>query len=631
MKNRLKKIIPLFFVFTLMFTMAMPPRMDVKASAAGQTEIVFADAGWDSARFHTALAGLIAERVFGYTWREVSGGTTILHEGLINGEVDVHMEVWTDNIASYRRDIQEDRLKEVGLNFDDNNQGFYVPRYVIEGDLERGIEPMAPDLRTVKDLLNYREIFPDDENRSRGRIYGSIPGWEVDTIMFNKFMAYGFDEEWIYFRPGSDAALAASIANAYEAGEPIVAYYWEPTWLTGLYDLVLLEDAPYNEATYEDGIGALPSVRVAIGTSNDFYDNNPEYVDFLSRYETSSALTSEALAYIQETGASYEEAAIWFIHQHEDMVSGWLGEENMALLMTSIDEPQDDTVNWLREFPFRVPLDLAALDASVRGFSQRYDGFFGAIRNGLTFTVTTIERTLNFIPWFVILLLVFLAGWRTSKRPLTGLFYAGLLFLVGLAGLWTLMNETLAIVITSVLISLILGFPIGVLISASEKAHAVVRPILDTMQTMPVFVYLIPALLFFGLGKAPAVIATTIYAIVPMIRLTSHGIKHIDQEVVEASRSFGSTYMQSLVKVQIPQALPTILAGVNQTIMMAMAMVVTTSMIGATGLGMEVLNSVNRIEIGRGLVSGTAVVIIAVLLDRLSQAWFKEKEGEIDG
>ena len=139
------------------------------------------------------------------------------------------------------------------------------------------------------------------------------------------------------------------------------------------------------------------------------------------------------------------------------------------------------------------------------------------------------------------------------------------------------------------------------------------------MQTMPVFVYLIPALLFFGLGKAPAVIATTIYAIVPIIRLTSLGIRQIDAEVVEASLSFGSTWLQSLVKVKIPQALPTIMTGVNQTIMMAMAMVVTTSMIGATGLGMEVLISVNRIEIGRGLISGTAVVILAVIIDRLTQ------------
>ena len=159
-----------------------------------------------------------------------------------------------------------------------------------------------------------------------------------------------------------------------------------------------------------------------------------------------------------------------------------------------------------------------------------------------------------------------------------------------------------------------------------NKINGFVRPILDTMQTMPVFVYLIPAVLFFGLGKAPAVIATTIYAIVPVIRLTSHGIRQVDKEVVEAARAFGSTKFQTLWKVQIPQALPTIMTGVNQTLMMAMAMVVTCSMIGASGLGMEVLIGVNRIEIGRGLVAGTAVVIVAILMDRITQAWITRSE-----
>ena len=193
------------------------------------------------------------------------------------------------------------------------------------------------------------------------------------------------------------------------------------------------------------------------------------------------------------------------------------------------------------------------------------------------------------------------------------------------------MNETLAIILASVIISLLIGFPIGILLSKSDRANSIMRPVLDTMQTMPVFVYLIPALLFFGLGKAPAVIATTIYAVVPIIRLTNLGIRQIDGEIVEASKSFGSTKMQSLVKVQIPQALPTIMTGVNQTLMMAISMVVTTSMIGATGLGMEVLLGVNRVEIGRGLLSGTAVVIIAVVLDRLTQGLVNKSEVKTDG
>jgi ABC-type proline/glycine betaine transport system permease subunit len=147
---------------------------------------------------------------------------------------------------------------------------------------------------------------------------------------------------------------------------------------------------------------------------------------------------------------------------------------------------------------------------------------------------------------------------------------------------------------------------------------------------MPIFVYLIPSIIFFGLGEAPAVIATTIYAIVPLIRLTNHGIRMVNEEVVEASRAFGATELQTLIKVQIPQALPTIMTGLNQTLMMAMSMVVTTSMIGANGLGMEVLLGVQRMELGRGLIAGIAVVILAILLDRFTQNLVKKEEGVIN-
>lgn len=193
-------------------------------------------------------------------------------------------------------------------------------------------------------------------------------------------------------------------------------------------------------------------------------------------------------------------------------------------------------------------------------------------------------------------------------------------------GLWQLMLETISLVIASVLISLCIGFPIGVLVSGSDKANQASRPILDAMQTMPTFVYLIPAVMFFGLGQVPAVIATTIYAVPPVIRLTSHAIRQVDAEVVEAARSFGSTWGQTLIKVQIPQALPTIMAGVNQTIMMAVAMVVTCAMIGAKGLGMEVLIGINRLEIGRGFTSGVAIVIVAIIIDRLTQGFSVAKK-----
>ena len=592
-------------------------------------EIRFADVGWDSVKFHNAVAGLVAESAFGYTWKEVPGSSPIMHEAMLKGEIDVNMEEWTDNLATYHTDLTDGKFKELGVNFDDNIQGFYVPRYVIEGDTERGIEPVAPNLRTVQDLKNYADVFPDEENPGKGRIYGAIPGWEINEIMKRKVEENGLSDFYNYFQPGSDAALSAAITSACEKGEPIVAYYWEPTWLMGKYDMVLLMDTPYiDDEHYKAGLTECPSVRVTMAASNRFYADNEEFCGFLENYQTSSALTSEALAHMQETGDDYDGTARWFLAEHDELLSSWLPEREATKVRAALGEKEEKT-NYFMDFPFTLPIDVEAFDISVKAFAAEFSEFFNGIKGFLNGLIGFIDGILSMIPWWLFILFVFFAGMKVGKKISTGLLYAALVSFVGMVGLWDLMYETLSIVLASVVISLFIGLPAGILISGSDWANRIVRPVLDTMQTMPVFVYLIPAVLFFGLGKAPAVIATTIYAIVPVIRLTSHGIRQVDPEVVEAARSFGSTRRQCLFKVQIPQALPTILTGVNQTLMMAMSMVVTCSMIGASGLGMEVLISVNRIEIGRGLLAGTAVVIVAILMDRLTQGAMKRGEDDM--
>ncbi len=288
-------------------------------------------------------------------------------------------------------------------------------------------------------------------------------------------------------------------------------------------------------------------------------------------------------------------------------------------------------MDWLFDFPFTVDFDSDSVDKAVRGFAAANSAFFDGIKSVLTGFVNSINWILSHIPWFILIVVVFLIAWKARKRLRSGILYAILLCIIGMFGLWELMNLTLSIVLAGVIVALMIGMPIGVLISSSDCANNIIRPVLDMMQTMPVFVYLIPAVIFFGMGAASAVIATVIYSMVPAIRLTSLGIRQVDVEIVEAARSFGSARSQILFKVQIPQALPTIMAGINQTLMMAMSMVVTCSMIGARGLGNEVLIAVNRIQISRGFVAGGAVVILAIVLDRLTQGWFRQtkpKEGD---
>ena len=212
-----------------------------------------------------------------------------------------------------------------------------MPRYVIEGDAERGIEPMAPDLKTVEDLKNYPEIFPDPADPNKGQILGSISGWAIDDVMRAKYEYYGLDEMYNYVDPGSDAALSASFKSAYEKGEPIVGYYWEPTWLTGMYDLVLLEDAEYvDEESFRAGMTEVPAVRLTVCVYKDFYEAAPEYCEFLANYQTSSALTAEALAYLQETDAEMEDAAIWFLTQHDELIDQWLPADKAEMLRNAL-------------------------------------------------------------------------------------------------------------------------------------------------------------------------------------------------------------------------------------------------------------------------------------------------------
>lgn len=310
--------------------------MLTSCAQSSSKEIRFADAGWDSAKVHNAIAGFIAEKAYGYKWSEIPGSTSVLHEGIKKGEVDVHMEMWTDNLVFYEDDVQSGAVQELGVNFDDNMQGIYVPRYVIEGDEKRGIKPTAPDLKTVADLKKYPDVFPDDENPSKGRIYGAIPGWVIDEIMFKKYNHYGLNENFVYFRPGSDAALAAALTEAFEKGKPIAGYYWEPTWLMGKYDFVLLEDAPYDKDLYPEGKTACPAVKVTIIASNDFVKSSPDIVAFLKKYSTTSAQISEALAYMQDSGANYLETAKWFLKKNDGFIEGLLPADKAKLVKEAL-------------------------------------------------------------------------------------------------------------------------------------------------------------------------------------------------------------------------------------------------------------------------------------------------------
>jgi glycine betaine/proline transport system permease protein len=268
---------------------------------------------------------------------------------------------------------------------------------------------------------------------------------------------------------------------------------------------------------------------------------------------------------------------------------------------------------------------LGALDVGdffagiIRWLQNNIEPFFDAIAGIVEAVLGAIELVLLNTPWFIILVIFaalawWIAGWRIGLFSLLGL---GLIYYMEV---WEEAMETVALIGTSVILALVIAIPVGIWSSKSDVVEAIVRPILDFMQTLPAFVYLIPAVLFFSLGKVPGVVATLIFSMPPSVRLTNLGIRQVPKAIKEAAESFGSTPGQMLIKAELPVALSTILAGVNQTIMLALSMVVIAGLIGAGGLGNLVVKGITQLNIGLGFESGIAIVILAIFLDRVTQA-----------
>ncbi len=237
-----------------------------------------------------------------------------------------------------------------------------------------------------------------------------------------------------------------------------------------------------------------------------------------------------------------------------------------------------------------------------------------------------IEDVLLWLPWYAVVAAIAGMGFAATRNAWIALGLGFMTFLMGFFGLWEPSMKTIALMLTATLLAVVVGIPMGIVMSRSDRVERLALPVLDIMQTMPIFVYLIPFVMLFGPGKIPALLATIVFAVPPVIRLTNLGIRHVDREVVEAFTAFGATRRQLLFGVQVPLAMPTIMAGINQTTMMALSMVVIASMIGAGGLGYQVLQGIQRLEISLGLLAGLAIVFLAVIFDRIAQAYGKRMQ-----
>lgn len=610
--------------------------LPISASAACGSPVKFGALTWESGQFISGVLKYIAEDGYDCTIEEVPGAGPALETALSQDDIQIIGEQWVGRSPIMEQAIEENKVAVIGDTLKGGaTQGWYVPKYVLEEN---------PGLRRYQDLPKYAELFTDPENPSKSRFMNCPSGWTCEIFNTRLLKNTGLDSTFNNAHPGTGAALDAEIASAFEQHKPLLFYYWQPTGLMAKYDFAPLAFPEHNDACWQDLLRAdgtadcvsgFPVSTLGIAVSTPFLKSNPELAEVFKQVQFTSDELNGAILEMSENKRSGEEQALVFLRENPNVWQQWVSEEAASNLADklgtrvteegSVDNAASSNLlglsssfpSWSLETP---------LNNTLANVVQNYGEVFRTISHmALTYLLLPIERLLTVIPPWLIIGLVTVLAWFGVRKIWFALACGAGLFLIGAFGLWGALIDTLALLIVSVLVTVVIGIPIGIAMSGSQLLRRIVTPILDVMQTMPSFVYLIPVLMLFGIGKVPALFATIIYALPPLIRLTMLGITQVNHEMVEAGRSFGSTHLQLLIWIKLPQALPSIMAGINQAVMMSLAMVVLASMIGAPGLGEDVLQSIQTLNIGQGLQAGTAIVIVAIIIDRITQAFGQGK------
>jgi len=620
-------------ILILMLGWAPPARADYCASGR---PVILAGVNWDSGEFITAVTQEILERGFGCRTRSVTGNSVILEQGVASDDVQIFAEEWASRSDVWKDAVAKGAVRGVGHPFTEAVEAWYVPAYVIKGDPARHIEPMAPDLTSVAQLGDpkYVALFADPEHPGHGRFLNCPSGWTCEGVNTAKLRAYGLEGRYIDVRPGIGPAMDAAITSAYDQGQPILFYYWSPTRIVAKLRLIRLTEPPYTPACYADLTStngahthgcAAPPPDVVYGVSSKFAAAAPELIAVLGRMTFSmDILNANLVAMTEARHGDAKAQAIAFLKERPDIWTAWVGPAAAGKIRAGL-KGGDHELAAAGGFPrawvisIRQPVN-DALKALVAGQGAA----FRAASRPILALVVLINIILGAIPWWLLIGIFAALAWLGARRLGLALAVGVMMLAVGLLGLWEPMLQTLTLMLVSSLISLLIGLPLGVWVAKSAAPRAIILPTLDVMQTMPSFVYLIPALSLFGMNAVSAILATIIYCLPPMIRLTALGITQVDAEIKEAATAFGVTPLRMLLAVELPLARPSIMAGVNQTIMLALSMVVVASMIGAAGLGGQVLHGIQNLDIGEALEAGIGIVILAIVLDRITQGFGAE-------
>lgn len=591
--------------------------LSAPALAACNSPVKFAALTWESGQFTTAVLRLITEHGYQCKTNEIPGSGPAQENALSQNDIQVIGEVWVGRSEIMNKALEEKKAEMVGDTLKGGaEQGWYIPDYVWEEN---------PELRSYKDLERFSKLFLDSASGNMPRFMNCPSGWTCEIFNTRLLRTTGLDKTFANVHPGTGAALDAEISSAYEQKKPLLFYYWQPTGLMAKYKFKALQ-FPKNESECwsslleKDGdkncVTGFAVSNLSIAISTPFKQQHPDLVQFFDKLQFTPDQLNGAILQMTESKRDGTAQAELFLKEHPEIWKKWVSAEAAQNLSAWAD--QSVVVSSI--FPDWSIQN--SLNNGLKSVVGKYGESFRQMSGFITrYLLSPTVQVLSLIPAWVLILITAILGWHSTRSFVFAAVCAVGLFVIGAFGLWTALLQTLALLVCAVIITVVIGVPIGIFVAGRPRVYRVLQPVLDVMQTMPSFVYLIPVLMLFGLGNVPALFATVIYAIAPLIRLTALGILQISREMHETGTAFGTNRWQMLRWVILPLAKPSIMAGINQAVMMSLSMVVLASMIGAPGLGEQVLEAVQTLNVGQGVQAGGAIVILAVIIDRITQAY----------
>ncbi len=562
----------------------------------------FADVGWTDISATTAVTSRLLE---GLGYRPVTHilSIPVTFASLRNRQIDVYLGDWEPSLEQDRKPFLADRsLEVVRANLEGANYTLAVPRYVVEA----GVTNFA-DLAAHADKFHHK-IFGIEAGNDGNHIIASM-------IAENRF---GLGD-WSLVE-SSEQGMLSEVSRAERNGDWIVFLAWSPHPMTLKYRMQFLRG---GEAVHFGEAKIFTDVR------SGYLDECPNVGRLLEDLSFTPDLESRMMSLILDDHLDGRAAATRFLQANDGKLDAWLarvvsvdGEPAVAAVRRSLRAPSGPPVSnrmnaantWVVDH--KLPVGRT-LDAGVQFALHHAQSLFDILSRSLGWAITVLTNTLMRVPPLSFIAGLAVAVYGVHRSWSLALFTCGSLLLIDNLGYWAATIQTLALVLFSTLVCMLLGVPIGIAAAHRPRLYRVLHPLLDLMQTIPTFVYLIPTLVLFGLGVVPGLISTVIFAIPAPIRLTHLGVSTVPVQLREVAQAFGATPTQLLMKVELPHALPTIMAGATQCIMLSLSMVVIAALVGADGLGKPVVRALNSVNVAMGFEAGLAIVIVAIILDRM--------------